>query len=114
MYCFYKMAKLCSSWFNSSNGLSNGNEGNFLTFNFISLQTIFSELPRLSNVSPDEWISPGMFSCDDNCPLPLRNSDTVLIGCKVASWIIKSTGMCKSVGSKYFNNILYFTWHIKF
>ncbi|GLH14526.1 Putative methyltransferase TARBP1 [Gryllus bimaculatus] len=56
-----------------------------------SLQTIFYELPRLTNVTQDEWISPEtLLSCGLKTTFPVFNKRTDLQDCEHLSSIVKS------------------------
>lgn len=54
-----------------------------------TLETILYELPRLSNLLPDEWIKPSLFP-DDNLNVPVYNPDNDLKNSVPTSWINKS------------------------
>ncbi|EZA56834.1 putative methyltransferase TARBP1 [Ooceraea biroi] len=66
----------------------------FHAINNYSLQTIFFELPRLTNVSCDEWITPNLFEAftferNNNHPLQLYNIDSFLSETKVSIYLTK-------------------------
>ncbi|EFN85513.1 Probable methyltransferase TARBP1 [Harpegnathos saltator] len=59
-----------------------------------SLQTIYFELPRLTNISRDEWISPDvfkafMFEQNDNHPLQLYNVNSFLSDTTASIYLTK-------------------------
>ncbi|XP_032671611.1 uncharacterized protein LOC116844322 isoform X2 [Odontomachus brunneus] len=61
-----------------------------------SLQTIYFELPRLANVSCDEWISPDVFkdfefARDDRHPLKLHNVNSLLSNTITSMYLTKSS-----------------------
>lgn len=63
--------------------------------NFIHLQTIFFELPRLSNLTYEEWISlPDLNKTivKEYSAVPKCNSCSDLSNFQAASWILKATG----------------------
>ncbi|XP_029666388.1 uncharacterized protein LOC115237466 [Formica exsecta] len=67
----------------------------FHPINDYSLQTIYYELPRLTNISSDEWISPDifkafMFEHNDNHSLQLYNIDLFLSETKTSIYLTKS------------------------
>ncbi|XP_070154969.1 probable methyltransferase TARBP1 [Polyergus mexicanus] len=67
----------------------------FNPINDYSLQTIYYELPRLTNISSDEWISPDifeafMFEHNDNHSLQLYNVDLFLSETKTSIYLTKS------------------------
>uniref|UniRef100_A0A1B6LX73 tRNA (guanosine(18)-2'-O)-methyltransferase TARBP1 n=1 Tax=Graphocephala atropunctata TaxID=36148 RepID=A0A1B6LX73_9HEMI len=66
----------------------------FHTLDHFSLETIFYELPRLSNISRDEWVSLSTLReiCSGlNLPLPLTNQDNMLKQFTAATWVVKAT-----------------------
>ncbi|XP_011858439.1 PREDICTED: uncharacterized protein LOC105555992 isoform X2 [Vollenhovia emeryi] len=67
----------------------------FHPINDYSLQTIYYELPRLTNVSFDEWISPHVFKDlnfkeNDDHPLQLHNTSLFLTQAKPSVYLTKS------------------------
>ncbi|XP_034196390.2 tRNA (guanosine(18)-2'-O)-methyltransferase TARBP1 isoform X1 [Osmia lignaria lignaria] len=61
-----------------------------------SLQTIYFELPRLTDMDPSEWITPDLFQILNfketiNHPLQLYNLNTLLSDTKTSSYLMKST-----------------------
>ncbi|TGZ50372.1 hypothetical protein DBV15_11457, partial [Temnothorax longispinosus] len=67
----------------------------FHPINDYSLQTIYYELPRLTNVSCDEWISPDvfkdlMFEQSDAHPLQLYNANSFLTETESSVYLTKS------------------------
>ncbi|KAL6253772.1 hypothetical protein P5V15_015576 [Pogonomyrmex californicus] len=67
----------------------------FHPINDYSLQAIYYEFPRLTNVSCDEWISPDvfkdlMFKQRDRHPLQLYNTDSLLSKTKFSIYLTKS------------------------
>ncbi|XP_046663534.1 LOW QUALITY PROTEIN: probable methyltransferase TARBP1 [Homalodisca vitripennis] len=66
----------------------------FHAINHFSLETIFWKLPRLSNISRDEWISLSTLQeCCGNLDLhfPLCNGDNSLKQFTAATWVVKAT-----------------------
>ncbi|KAK3849044.1 hypothetical protein Pcinc_044186, partial [Petrolisthes cinctipes] len=64
-----------------------------------TLQTILHDLPNLSLLADEEWVSPEYLECVvdvDVLPLhstlPLHNSDTLLIHSPPAPWVVKAAG----------------------
>lgn len=55
-----------------------------------TLETIFFEFPRLSNVTSEEWIKPTLFTCGGGSlrdfPVPVYNSNDSLKNCLATSW----------------------------
>ncbi|XP_011636209.1 probable methyltransferase TARBP1 [Pogonomyrmex barbatus] len=67
----------------------------FHPINYYSLQTIFYEFPRLTNMNFDEWISPDvfkmlMFNRSDKHPLRLYNKNSLLSDTKSSVDLTKS------------------------
>ncbi|KAF4524335.1 hypothetical protein B566_EDAN015888 [Ephemera danica] len=65
--------------------------GVFHPLQHFSLETIYHEIPRLSNVSKEEWIESTVFPITES-EIPFNNADDTLKMCEVATWVIKSTG----------------------
>ncbi|KYN44609.1 putative methyltransferase TARBP1 [Trachymyrmex septentrionalis] len=68
---------------------------NFHPFNDYCLQTIYYQLPRLTTVSCDEWISPNVFKdlmfMENDChPLQLCNTDSFLTKSTPSVYLTKS------------------------
>lgn len=53
-----------------------------------TLETIFYELPRITNLTPDEWIKPSLF--EDNLKIPVYNLNNDLKDSVPTSWAFKS------------------------
>lgn len=58
------------------------------------LQTVFYELPRLSNISRDELVPVSILQerFANMKEIPLANPDKALNNCSVAAWVVKATG----------------------
>ncbi|XP_067009826.2 probable methyltransferase TARBP1 isoform X2 [Anabrus simplex] len=66
----------------------------FHPLNHYTLETIFYDLPRLANITYEEWITASYLeSCGfSNSPVGIYNSDCSLSDFSVASWVLKTTG----------------------
>jgi hypothetical protein len=64
----------------------------------IVFQTIFYDLPRLANVTCEEWISTDLLtSCGVSgaSHIDLENSNCALKQFSAAAWVLKTSGECR-------------------
>ncbi|XP_063241953.1 probable methyltransferase TARBP1 [Bacillus rossius redtenbacheri] len=66
-----------------------------------TIETIFYDLPRLANVTQEEWIPVSLFESLPHfsaSTIPLKNVDSRLSNFSAADWIVKSTAQDESSG----------------